>query len=386
MITRRNLILYLLFYAYIFSILYFPLEVLGSSIITRVVPLIILLIILILLFEKIKIKHLKKYLSLFLIIVLFSISSIYELNSIIYLVNFFLYSLFFLVIYTSFDSYGYDFIQKYSKLLYLFAVFASLLAIFEYFFYYEVNKIFLFRGSPYYESKGQVCSLYSNPNIFGLLTALSMQLGFIAYKSKVKVLWTSLIIIIGVVLSGSRMSLAILLLTLFINLFKIRFSSFIMVFMSIFLLIGLSILSLYFSGLIDLNFRDMIWNASIDAFHTNPYFGLGIGNFQNKIDQFLDIDWLQGANNMFWGLLVEAGAITSIAFYLFLLGSAFSRKKLKAEYYTFDSRFGLLLSFLIISQFSEYFIIYVIPYLFLLFVSISAIKFNKVENEKNITS
>lgn len=346
----------------------------------------ILISILLILLKNLKIKHFKNYTFLFIITISFSFSAFSTLNSIIYLVNFFLYSIFFLALYASFDIYGYDFIKKYSRLLYLFAIFVSILAVFEYFFYYQMNNIFLFRGSPYYESKGQVCALYSNPNIFGMMTALSMQLGFIVYESKLKILFTSLFIIMGVLLSGSRMALAILLLIFIVNTLKIRFNSFTTIFISLFSLVGLSIISLYLTGLIDLNFRDVIWGASFDAFIENPYFGMGIGNFQNNINQFLDIDWIQGANNLFWGLLIEAGIVTSILFYLFLLISTFSNKKLKLKYKLFDFKMGLLLSLLIISQFSEYFLIYVTPYLFLLFLSIAAIKFNKEQNAKNITS
>jgi len=386
MISKSNLLLNLFFTAYVLSILYFPLEVFGTSIMTRILPLIILIGILLILLKNLKTKHFKNYTILFIITMSFSFSAFSELNSVIYLINFFLYSIFFLALYASFDIYGYDFIKRYSRLIYLFAIFVSILAIFEYFFYYQMNNIFLFRGSPYYESKGQVCALYSNPNIFGMMTALSMQFGFIVYKSKLKILLTSFFIVIGVILSGSRMALAILLLVFIINVLKIRFSSFTTIFISLISLIGLSLISLYFSEIIDLNFRDVIWGASLDAFNENPYFGLGIGNFQNKIDQFLDIDWIQGANNLFWGLLVEAGIVTSILFYLFLLAPTFSKKKLKLEYKLFDFQMGLLLSLLIISQFSEYFLIYVTPYLFLLFLSIAAIKFNKEQNAKNIIS
>jgi O-antigen ligase len=211
--------------------------------------------------------------------------------------------------------------------------------------------------------------MYTNPNIFGVVSALSIAaLQIIFFYKRMKFLLFIILMILlltGVYLSGSRMSIAlslvsIVLFNLYVRLHKDWFLIFVVV-----LIAAVTFLFEIIETVVDLNFRGVIWAASLDVIEDNLFFGVGLGNLQYSIQNYSsEITWTQSANNFFIGWLAEAGLVSSILF-LFLFFK-FTRIKMFAK-----EGFSFFLILLLVSQFSEYFIIYVSIFTFLLISMLS---------------
>ncbi len=356
--------------AYISSVLYFPVEVGGTAIVGRIVPLLILMLVIV---NNIKKKYIVHKYTLVLILTMFigGGSAFTSMNSILFYLNFVLLSL---ATYLSstllFERYGELFFYRVIKHIVIFSVFSSALGVFEYYNYNTTLQLWFFRGSPYYLSKGQVSSLYSNPNIFGIMTAISIQLTFMTYKSKclsksLMFLFT-FVLFVGVLYSGARMAQALAVLVLLYNMFdRLALSPFKMVFISYVALISMSIGFGYLLPFIDLNFIDVIWGVSKNIFLENVFFGVGMGNLQDLIPSSSSlIHWSQGPNNFVWGFLAECGLIFFMMFSYLILKPFLGANKHSDLYVNL----AFLMSVMLISQFSEHFIIYVSPYVMIFFL------------------
>jgi O-antigen ligase len=126
--------------------------------------------------------------------------------------------------------------------------------------------------------------------------------------------------------------------------------------------------------LINLNLRDEIWQAAIVAFYSDPLFGIGLGQFQEDISIYASGYLEQSANNLFVGLLSELGIIGFLLFNYFWLKPILSYKKQANEHLWYQSSTLLLL--LIASQFSEYMLLYVGPYVLLIVLFIAIVQWS----------
>lgn len=376
-INRYQIVYILLVFMYIFSIIYIPIEVSGSSVSNKLIPIIIFFVICIYISSIILVKHLKEFFILFIFIISILISSSSSFISFIYTVNFTILLLYGILFYSMSKYYGIRFLNSYFKFIYIFSFVTVFFALLEYFFPSLVDSLFFLRGSIYSE-KGQVSSLYSNPNVYGVMTALSIGIGYVVNKNNYKIFFLNLILLLGVVLSGSRMALLISLGIIFFNHIKLPFSSNKIINVSLILLVLISIFYASLSHLIDLNLRDVIWNGALNAFKEFPLFGVGLGQFQYEISNFTNITIKQSPNNLVFGFLSEIGIVSSIIFLFFIIMFSFkTSSNLDKKRIELDYKLAILMFFLIISQFSEYFFIYVSPYVLIFITTLVYIKVNK---------
>lgn len=371
-IIPLNYYIFSFFLAYVSSIIYFPLEVGGTSIISRVVPIALLAVITIININlDIKLTVSKGLVILSLCLLIGGISSFFSLHSLLFYFNFAFLSLAAYLSFSSiFERFGEEFIYKVFRAISIFSVLISALGVVEYYFYDFTLRLWFFRGTPYYESMGQVSSLYSNPNIFGIITAISIQLAFMVYKAnyfgKTLFIISVLILLLGVYYSGARMAQAIAIIVILYHIFyRWRLPPFLMVLTSYFTLVVLSLGFDYLSSLINLNFRDVVWGVSKDIFYNDIFFGVGMGNLQEVISSYDDrIAWKQGANNYVWGFLTECGLIF-FSLFSYLILSVFWGKSRSSD---FNSNMAFLVSIMLVSQFSEHFLMYVAPFVIIFFL------------------
>jgi len=255
----------------------------------------------------------------------------------------------------------------------LFACIASVIALVNLFFYDLSIKLFLIRSTPYYASKGQVGSFYPNPNLFGNMVAISAAIAVMLYKSKNILKFQFFIcmslIFIGIICSGSRMSLAVYALSLvylitpealFYRFKKGRL--FLYTFLSLLLS---SFLFYLLAGYIDLNFRDVIWGAAIEVITENFLWGIGLANLPSTLHQVNSlIEFGQAANNFVLGFIAENGILCfifmSAYFYFCFNSNSSSNKRINS------CNYEVIFCFLLLSQFAESFYSYVGSYVILM--------------------
>jgi len=381
MIKKAKLVLIMFILMYITSIIYIPIEIAGSSIFNKICPIVFFILITIIMTNNIKYKYIKKFVILYLFIVFIFVSATRSFISLIYTINISILLLYIVLLYSAVRSFGLEFLIKFMKFIYLFSIIVVFIAFIEYFFPDLVRNLFFIRGSIY-SGKGHMSSVYSNPNVYGLITTFSLAIGFIVYPKNIKLFVVSLFIISGVLISGSRMSLAASLAVLMLNYVRIPLSSFKFTTIAVMLLVIMSICYNDLLSVIDLNLRNIVWEGTVKAFNTYPLFGLGLGQYQYEISKFTSISIKQSPNNMFFGFISEVGIFASILFLGFIFSVIKNRYKIKLSNYCkgVDYRLGILMFFLIITQFTEYLIIYVPPYILIL--SITMIYIN--QNNKSI--
>lgn len=376
--SRSRLIRGCVFSIMFFSVFSFPIEVGGSNISTKILPLFFLGAGILLGWTNRVLQD-----NYFPVVLLFllstSIGSLFEINSLIYSMNFIL--LFsFTVILSRVNGirYGSEYYFWILDGFLLTSIVGVLFSILQYFNYALTDMFWFLKDTPYYESKGQFSSMYTNPNIFGFVSALSitaLQITFFYNRMKFSTFILSMIILlIGVYLSGSRMSVALSLVSIVLfNLYVWLHKDWFLIF-AIVMIAAVTFLFEMIATIVDLNFRGVIWTASLNIIKDNVFFGVGLGNLQYLIQDYSSmIKWVQSANNFFIGWLAEAGLISFILFlFLFL---KFTRIKVFAK-----EGFSFFLILLLVSQYSEYFIIYVSIYTFLL---ISMLSMVSMRHEKN---
>lgn len=373
--SRYKLIRGCVFSVMLFSIFSFPLEVGGSNISTKILPLFFLGVGIFLAWTADILRD--RYFPVILLFLLFSSAgSLFDINSLIYSINFtLLFS--FTVLLSRLGGIRYG--AEYYFVVLEGLVFTSIVGVFfcflQYFNYALTDVFWFLKDTPYYESKGQFSSMYTNPNIFGVITALSITALQIIFSHKRIKLTTFLVLmamlLIAVYFSGSRMSIALSLISIFLfNLYKWLHKDMFLI-LALIIIVSGTFLFQVVETVVDLNFRGEIWAASLSVIEDNLFLGVGLGNLQYLIQDYSsEITWVQSANNLFIGWLSEAGLISSILF-LFLF-FRFSRIRIFAK-----ESFSFFLILLLVSQYSEYFIIYVSIYTFLLATMVS------MRNERN---
>ena len=182
-----------------------------------------------------------------------------------------------------------------------------------------------------------------------------------------------LVLLLGVFYSGARMAYAIAILVIVYQIahqifYRQWLSPFLMVLISYSVLLLMSLKFDYLLSYIDLNFRDVVWAASRDIFYDNIIFGVGMGNLQDTISSYdRSIDWQQGANNYVWGFLAECGLFFFLLFSFVILKVFWGKSKLNCFY----SDTSFLISMMLISQFSEHFLLYVSPFVMIFFLMLT---------------
>ena len=321
MVKKERLLLILFSLMYVSSIVYIPIEIGGSSILNKILPIFFFILIGGMVYDKISVSTLKRFNLLYLFIVLILLSSNRSYTSLVYSINISFLLMYIVLIYTLAVSYGLSFLDNCLKFIYHFSVLIALIAFFEFYFPNLANNLFFLRGSIY-SDKGHMSSLYSNPNVFGLCSSFSIGIGYLLKLKKYRLIILNLILLLGVVYSGSRMALFSSLGIIFLNLLNLRISSLKLTLLGIFFLVASSLFYDDILRLIDLNLRNTVWDGTIKAYKSNPLLGLGFGQFQYEISRFTNISIKQSPNNMFFGFISEAGIVSSLVFLFFVISNA----------------------------------------------------------------
>jgi len=366
-----------LIFAYIFSVLYFPLEVSGTSLLTKLMPLVLLSVsVFACLLTNKKVYLSRNALNFFIFQLLMLLSVILNGGNMIFFANFFFLSLFVLLFYGTYLKSEREAVTiKLFKAVVVFASVASIVALMNYYFYDQSIKLFLVRSTPYFASKGQVGSFYPNPNLFGNMIAISSAIAVLLYRSNnismVRFSINMILILIGIICSGSRMSLAVYSLAL-VYLFtpESLFNRFRKgrLFLYLFLILSSSSFLFYLlAGYIDLNFRDVIWGSVIEVISINYIWGIGLANLPETLHQVNSSILVgQAANNFVLGFIAENGVLCFMflfIYFYFSFNGNDNRNKRGSS-----CSFEVIFCFMLLSQFAESFYSYVGSYVILMMV------------------
>lgn len=357
-IKKENLQLTLYSAAVFFSFFYMPLEISGTAITTKVMPL-LLLAIATLMGASIGLLQSKWFYGFLLTIFLPLWGAIHSPVALVYYLNFLFLSFFsYTFVYSHLRLYGEEGISHLMNRFAFIGMLVALAGVIQYCFYGLTSYIWFLQDTPYWQSKGQVASMYSNPNIFGVMTSISMGCYAVAMaldkrRLSVRDCVVFLVFIMGVIVSGSRMALLSVVLVLFgVNLWRIFYFR-----GMIAIVIATLAMATFSFGVvgqyIDLNFRGEIWAASLLVFSDNWLVGVGLGQLQFVLSDYSDlISWVQSANSFYVGWLAETGIFSFAALAIFIT-CVFFRLSSK------NSAVAFVFFLALVSQFSEYFIIYV---------------------------
>jgi O-antigen ligase len=355
---------YFLGMAFVLSVINFPLEINGTSIITKIAPIIILWSIVFYSYISQRKIYLPENTTVFLLLIfVMLISVLINSGSWLFFINYSLLALGIIFFYGTFHA-SQRFLVTLSlfKTIVYFALLSSVLSIINFYFYDMSNSYFLMQPTPYYESEGQVGSFYPNPNLFGNMIAIASAVLVFLYKNRYFSLKKTLVFIailgVGVYFSGSRMAIAVTLLVIIYFLCPRRimdmFKPGVLSTMTLLALILASFSFLTLSSYIDLNHRDVIWSEVLELFQNQPLLGIGLANLQIELSNMnSQIELGQAANNFFLGFLAENGLIAFLLL-IFFWYLAFKRRQ--------DGRlnpFEIIFCFTLLSQFSESFYSYV---------------------------
>lgn len=374
-ISKQAYVMFLINFAYISSIVYVPITIANNAVTNKFLPVLSLLCLLFFLRNDIKLRHVKKF-SVIAFIAFSFVLSAGSFLSLAYTFVFLSLLIFIIPYFVLFELYGGRFIRKHLSFILTVSVVSIAFAWFEYLYPSNASNIFFLRGSIYSE-KGQMSSLFSNPNVFGLMSAFSFQIYLIMNKKSILTFLSFFLIFSsGVWLSESRMAWGIITLILilkFIPIIKISQSFFIYLFIFLTLLFTLNFeLTMDY---MNLNLRNDIWTGVLSVFSSNVFFGVGLGEFQ-QISELYTGREEQSPNNLFVGLLAEVGLVGFILFFYFIFRMLYSNPgKVINRNYSYHS--SVMIMIMIISQFSEYMLIYVAPYVLILVLFLALIQWNK---------
>lgn len=237
-----------------------------------------------------------------------------------------------------------DLKNKLLKFFYNTAVFISIIAIVEFFYFVEIRKyLVLFRQKNY--EYGRVSSLFDNPNHLGVFLSIMFLVGlhYVFLGEGKKFLISNTIIFIAVLLSGTRMALIAILIGFVIYIYqtnkykKIELSKtkkfsvnkkILLGSVSLFLIL-IIIFTSENNRLIEsvegLNNQDLtkvtgnrsyIWGAGFDIFLDYPLLGVGNGNFGQKISSI--VGEAKTTHSLYISLLVENGVLGFFTFFTFI--------------------------------------------------------------------
>ena len=176
-LSRQKFYLYTVNFAYISSIVYVPITVANNAVTNKVLPVISLCCLFIFLRNDIKATHLMTFPVVFLL-AFSSFLSVGGYISLAYTLVFLSLIAFVFPYFTLLSIYGEEFLNKHLRFIFAVSVISVILGWIEYLYPSIVDKIFFMRGSIYL-AKGQVSSLFSNPNVFGLMMAFAFQISML---------------------------------------------------------------------------------------------------------------------------------------------------------------------------------------------------------------
>lgn len=367
-LSTKSASLFFVNLAYLTSIIYVPIVIANNAVTNKIFPFFCFVCLLILLRNEIKSTYLVKFSVVFLLAVS-SIISIGSYISLAYTLVFLSLLAFIFPYFTLAKLYGKQFLYKHIDFILTVSLVSVFLGWLEFFYPSIIDQVFFMRGSIYLD-RGMVSSLYSNPNVFGLMMAFSFQIALMRHKNIFIILIFFALFLSAILLTGSRMASSIIYVMLFLKIVPLnRISQKITLSITLFLAVFFSLNFNLLYDLVFLNQRDEIWEGAKNAFFSNPLFGIGLGQFQEDVLKYVGGFVLQSANNMFIGLLSELGLVGFILFNFFWIKPIlFYKKGPKHELWNHSST---MLLFLIGSQFSEYMVIYVGSYVLLLVLYIA---------------
>lgn len=372
-LKKENLSLAILNFAYLSSVVYIPLTFLDIAITNKLLPLISLLSIFFILRADIKRSDFIRFGALFFLAVS-CLLSVRSYMSLAY--SFVVLSLlsFGIPYYVLLKMYGHDFLRRHIAFILFVSGVAATLSIVEYLIPSSIDFLFFLRGSIYSE-KGQVSSLFSNPNVFGLMMAFSCYLAIAFGKSKISVIGFLALFMLGVVFSGSRMAMLVVLAVLLLSFVRLpRPSHKVFLMMSVSVSAFLSLNNDLIAEVVDLNTRGEIWSGVMIAFKENPLFGIGLGQFQADVASYAPGFADQAANNFFLGILAELGLVgAGLMFWLLISPIWVGGEYINERLWTHSAT---MLMLLIASQFSEYMVLYVAPYVLMLTLFVAVAKWS----------
>lgn len=375
-VSQQYYRIFLINVAYISSIIYVPFTIANNAVTNKLFPALILLYLYFNLRNEIKLKHIKNFFIVFPLSISFLISS-GSFISLAYTMVFVTLILYVIPYYVLLNLYGESFLNKHLLFIILISLIAVGFAWIEYLNPGIVNSLFFLRGSIY-SGKGQVSSIFSNPNVFGLMTAFSFQAVLTYYKKNIfKILILFGILLSGILISESRMALAIIILLATLKIIPlIKISQSLFVICGVLVIFYISINFELIGTFINLNLRNEIWEGALVAFQNNYIFGIGLGQFEQDIGFYVSGYEAQSPNNLFIGLLSEVGLAGFLLFFYFVFKPLFlpKKKNLNKHFYLNSS---IMLLVLLISQFSEYMLLYVGPYVLMLVLCVSMMHWSK---------
>ena len=372
-LSRQSSFLFIINFAYISSIIYVPIVIANNAVTNKMLPFLSLCFLFFLLRNEIKSTHLKKFPAVFLLI-LSSILSVGGYISLAYTLVFLSLIAFVFPYYTLLSLYGEKFLNRHLKFILTVSVVSTILGWVEFLYPSFIDEVFFMRGSIYLH-KGQVSSVFSNPNVFGLMMAFSFQIAMQLYKNILIVLIFFAIFLSGTLLSESRMAISIIFIMLFLKIIPInKISQKLTILTTTLLILFMSFNFNLVSDIVNFNLRDEIWQGAIGAFYSHPLFGIGLGQFQEDVSIYASGYSDQSANNLFVGLLSELGVIGFLLFNYFWLQPILTHKKQPTKHLWYQS--STILLFLIASQFSEYMLLYVGPYVLLIVLFIAVVRWS----------
>lgn len=226
------------------------------------------------------------------------------------------------------------------KSIYYTAVPIAIIGIIEKFNYNLMARILsIFREKQY--MYGRCSSLFDNPNHFGTFMTITFILGIfflMKEKKKMKFVIFEILILSGVLFSGSRSAMIWSFVGVTILIYNMRkycdlkFKKRYLILFFIFIVVLLTLnreelerLTLILEGFKNKDFnmisgyRGYIWASSFEMMKANPLFGIGNGNVQKEMINYINHEF--GTHSLYVSLLVENGIVGFTAFMTFVFRS-----------------------------------------------------------------
>jgi len=171
----------------------------------------------------------------------------------------------------------------------------------------------------------RIDSLYTNPNAFGIMSALIFLLLFYMNSNLHNLKFYKnlflFVLFIGILISGSRMSLLLLFVGIFFKYVSIKSLMYLISSLGITLIFLLFFLDLEIVYEI-FNKRIEIWTAAIEIFKDNSLVGIGTGMFQKTAEVHIEDtikENIWGLHSMYLWLIIETGIVGMVIYVIFII-------------------------------------------------------------------
>ncbi len=347
---------------------------------------------------------------LFIIAVISSLFTVYQVDSLKISFIVFITSIFLTMLVFS-DNVPFNTFIKVFGMLKIIGVIQSVIAIFIFFFgsiiqiygktvqFISLGPIKIYQivmGSPPYY---RISSMTSNPNSLGIILFLSQIATLYLYKikniSKIKFIIYYILQIIALLLTQSRSSIltALIMIIIFtflisknrLNKFKIFFISFLLIALLYYVIFygDFKLFNRFKEGL---NSRDIAWETLLVKIYKNPFIGAGFGVSDMELLGDLGIK----AHNVYINCISEIGIIGFLIFIIIWgLGIIFSLLKLKksidtyTEKYTYAVVVSILISLLFHQLFENKLLVYdFVMHFWVYLIAFSTLQLN-IKSETN---